>query len=153
VAKIREIVVPKEDAVFWMDANGRWQNRHGPFEHAKIIDYFHSSIRKDEEGYHLYQEKEDARERVYFEYEDTPLFVFDVVIDRDITLILNTKKQMLLEPDKLVVRNDQLYVEDGEERIKFAERGLMKISECLREEADHYAIQVNGKVHQIRAAD
>jgi len=37
----KEIVISEEEAVFWMDAYGRWHNKHGAFEHKKIIDYFH----------------------------------------------------------------------------------------------------------------
>ena len=73
----KEFVVPKEKAVFWLDAYGRWHNEHGVFEHKKIISYFHSSIRKDAEGYYLFQKHNDHTiEKVYFKYEDTALFVF-----------------------------------------------------------------------------
>ncbi|MBW1695092.1 MAG: hypothetical protein JRJ41_13325 [Deltaproteobacteria bacterium] len=64
---IKEVVVPKEDAVFWLDAFGRWHNEHGTFEHKKIINFFHSSIRKDADGYYLYQKRDDSIiEKVYF---------------------------------------------------------------------------------------
>ena len=53
--EIKELVVPKEKAVFWLDAHGRWHNKHGVFEHKKIIDYFHSSIRKDAVGIILFK--------------------------------------------------------------------------------------------------
>jgi len=56
--KYTEIVISKDDAVFWLNANGRWHNAHGEFQHKKIIDYFHSSIQKDEKGYYLFQEEE-----------------------------------------------------------------------------------------------
>ena len=35
----REFIVPKEEAVFWLDAYGRWHNEHGVFEHKKIVAY------------------------------------------------------------------------------------------------------------------
>jgi len=79
--KIKEIVVPREDAVFWLDGNGFWHNREEKFTHRKIINYFHSSIRKDKKGYYLFQVHPGYREKVYFPYEDTALFVFEVVRD------------------------------------------------------------------------
>ena len=47
----REIVIQKEDAVFRLDGNGRWHNQHGPFQHKKVIDYFHTCINKDKHGF------------------------------------------------------------------------------------------------------
>ena len=73
--KRTEIIIPKERAIFWLNANGRWHNAHGEFQHKKIIDYFHSSIQKDEKGYYLFQERGNLREKVYFQrrgyYADT----------------------------------------------------------------------------------
>ena len=51
--RYNEIVISKEDAIFWLDENGRWHNAHGEFQHKKIIDYFHSSIKKDKKGYQI----------------------------------------------------------------------------------------------------
>ena len=90
--KFKEIVIPKEDAVFWMDKNGHWHNEHGKFQHKKIIDYFNGCIKKDKDGFYLTQERDTYREKVYFPYEETAYFVFEVIKDKDITLVLNTKK-------------------------------------------------------------
>ncbi len=147
--ELKEIVIPKEDAVFWMDEHGRWQNEHGTFEHAKIIDYFHSSIRRDEMGYFLAQERDGYSEKVYFRYEDTALFVFDVLIDEDITLVLNTKKRIKLQPGDLTIREDKLYIQDGEDRIKFAERGLLKIANLLEEADGSFVIRVNDTTYTV----
>ena len=103
--KRTEILIPKERAVFWLDKNGRWRNAHGEFQHKKIIDYFHSSIQKDEKGYYLFQERGNLREKVYFHYEDTALFAVDLIKDEDITLILNTKRQIKLKPKSLFIKN------------------------------------------------
>ena len=89
--KKKEIIIPKEDAVFWMDENGRWHNEHGSFQHPKVVGYFHTSIRKDKDGYFLSQEHDDFSEKVYFRYAETPLFVFDVIRGEDILLVLNMK--------------------------------------------------------------
>ena len=144
-----EIVVPKEKAVFWLDENGRWHNVHGEFQHKKIIDYFHSSIRRDEKGYYLFQERDNLREKVYFHYEDTALFVVDLIKDNDITLILNTKRRVKLKPKNLFTRNDNLYMRMGKETIKFSERGLMKISDFLEFSNEQYFIKVKNRRYRI----
>jgi len=145
----REIIIPKEKAIFWLDKNGRWHNVHGKFEHKKIIDYFHSSIKKDPNGYYLSQKREDVQEKVYFHYEDTALFAVDLIKDNDITLILNTQKQVELKPRNLFIRGDNLYMRIGEETIKFAERGLMKISDLLEYDNDQYFIRVKNRRYKI----
>ncbi|MEJ2728353.1 MAG: MFS transporter permease [Deltaproteobacteria bacterium] len=147
--KYTEIVIPKEKAVFWLDENGRWQNVHGEFQHKKIIDYFHSSIQKDEKGYYLFQERGNLREKVYFHYEDTALFVVDLIKENDITLILNTKKRVKLKPENLFTRNDNLYMRMGKETIKFTERGLMKISDLLEFSDEQYFIKVKNRRSRI----
>ena len=147
--KHTEIVISKEDAIFWLNENGRWHNAHGEFQHKKIIDYFHSSIRKDENGYYLFQERGNLREKVYFHYEDTALFAVDLIKDGDITLILNTKKQIKLKPKNLFTRNDNLYMRLGQETIKFSDRGLMKISDLLEFKDQQYFIKVKNRRFRI----
>ncbi|MBC8391818.1 MAG: MFS transporter permease [Deltaproteobacteria bacterium] len=148
--KLQEIVILKDDAVFWLDKNGRWRNKDGEFEHKRIIEYFHSSIKKDRDGYHLQQIIGDCQEKVYFNYEDTALFVFDVITDQDIFLILNTKKRIKLKPKKLSIKGDNLYMSVGEERIKFAEKGLIKISEFIEYDNDQYFIRIKNRRYKIQ---
>ena len=147
--KQTEIVISKDDAIFWLNENGRWHNAHGEFQHKKIIDYFHSSIQKDEKGYYLFQDRGNLREKVYFHYEDTALFAVDLIMDEDITLILNTKKQIKLKPKSLFTKNDNLYMRLGQETVKFAERGLMKISDLLEFKDEQYFIKVNNRRYRI----
>jgi hypothetical protein len=147
--KPTEIVISKENAVFWLDKNGRWHNVHGEFQHKKIIDYFHSSIQKDEKGYYLFQERGNLREKVYFHYEDTALFAVDLIKDQEVTLILNTKRQIKLKPKNLFTKDDNLYMRLGKETIKFAERGLMKISDLMEFGDKHYFIKVNNRRYRI----
>jgi hypothetical protein len=147
--KHTEIVISKDDAVFWLNANGRWHNAHGEFQHKKIIDYFHSSIQKDEKGYYLSQERGNLREKVYFHYEDTALFAVDLIRNEDIKLILNTKRQIKLKPKNLFTKNDNLYMRLGQETIKFAERGLMKISDLLEFRDEQYFIKVKNRRYRI----
>jgi hypothetical protein len=144
-----EIVIAKDEAIFWLDKNGRWHNVHGEFQHKKIIDYFHSSIKKDENGYYLFQERENLQEKVYFHHEDTALFAVDLIKDKDITLILNTKKRVKLKPKNLFTRNDNLYMRMGSETIKFAQRGLMKISDLLEFKEEQYFIKAKNRRYRI----
>ena len=146
----KEIVISKEDAVFWLDQNGLWHNEHGRFEHKKIIDFFHQSIRRDEAGYHLRQQLEGSVEKVYFPYEDTALFVFDVIRGPDIVLALNTLKKIPLNPDKLFIKADQLYITEGEDLIKFTERAMMKMADLIEEENGSYCITVGSESYVIR---
>lgn len=149
----KEVAVPKEEAVFWLDAYGRWHNKHGVFEHKKIIDYFHRSIRKDAHGYHLFQKHDDHTiEKVYFKYEDTALFVFEVIIQEDsnkIRLILNTKNEIPLDPEKLFVQNENLYTEHDGHRIKFIDRAMMKLSHVLTFDHHRYCLQLNDETYDI----
>lgn len=135
-ADLPEVVIPKEKAVFWMDGRGRWQNRHGRFEHKRIIDHFNRSIRRDENGYYVTQVRGDVREKVYFPYEDTPLFVVRVGPALPLRLDLNTGETIPLDPAALFVESDQLYHKSGDARIKFADRALLAIGPYLEEQAD-----------------
>jgi len=153
----KEFVVPKEEAVFWLDAYGRWHNKHGVFEHKKIIDYFHSSIRKDAGGYHLIQKHDDHTiEKVYFKCEDTALFVFDVKTPDDsdkIRLILNTKDEIPLIPENLFVQNDNLYMEHAGHRIKFIDRAMLKLAHRLKFDQHRYHLELSGKTYDIPIRD
>ena len=144
-----EIVIPKENAVFRLDANGCWHNESGRFRNKKIIDFFHASIRKDAGGYFLFQNRDNCTEKVYFPYEDTALFVFDVILSDPITLVLNTGERLSLEPQKLFAQNDGLYVTVGEHRVKFTERSLMAISGLITFEDENYFIRQAGQRYQI----
>ena len=150
--KRKEWVVAKEDAVFWLDKNGDWHNEHGKFQHKKIINYFHSAIEKDKDGYYLSQERDGFREKVYFPHEDSVLFVFNVIEADDITLELNTKRRVKLKPRKLFIKEDSLYMAEKDEIIKFAEQALMRISKLLEYENDRYFIRVKGRRYAIKNA-
>ncbi|MBS3731985.1 MAG: MFS transporter permease [Desulfobacterales bacterium] len=133
------VVIPKQEAVFWLDREGLWRNAGGRFQKKKIIDYFHRSIDRDEHGYFLMHDKGGRWEKIYFPYEDTALFVFDVHADDpargDIRLTLNTGRQVPLDPDRLYIHQDRPYMMLADERVKFAERAMIKISKWLGEDA------------------
>lgn len=148
---IKQNVIPKEKAVFWLDSNGRWHNAHGPFENRKIIAFFHAHIRRDDAGYHVAQRRDDLIEKVYFRYEDTALFVFDIITKPTITLVLNTGKRIRLMPRKLMINGDSLYMYYENQRIKFVDRALLKLSKWIEFDEDRYRIRVGGRRYRIIA--
>jgi hypothetical protein len=126
-------IIPREEAVFWLDKNGCWRNRHGKFRNPKIIAHFHACIQRDEHGYFLTQDHPHYREKIYFPSEDTALFVFDVQEkDQEVMLKLNTGQEVPLPPDKLFIQNDHLYMDLDGERVKFSERALIALSKYLQ---------------------
>jgi len=143
--KLRELVIPKEKAAFRLDGRGRWHGEAGEFLHRKIIKHFHASIRKDRQGFHLMQRHRDYREKVYFPYEDTPLFVFDVLTGENIEIVLNTGKRMKLVPKNLFIRDDDLYIRLGEDRAKFTENALIRLSPFLEFEKDQALFKAEGR--------
>lgn len=147
--KLEEIIIPKEDALFWIDNRGRWYHKDGEkFENQKIIDYFHSCIRKDENGYYLTQTFKNKKEKVYFKYEDTALFVFDVKREKDITLVLNTKKRLKLKPKNLFIENEELYAKVGKEKAKFVDKGMNRMS-YIMEYDDCFWVRIKNRKYKI----
>ena len=148
-----EIVIPKEKAVFWMDAQGRWNNRHGRFEHKRIIDHFNRSIRRDGDGYYVTQERGGIREKVYFSYCGTPLFVVRVHIGGTIQLTLNTGTTLPLDPDQLFICDDQLYQRRDTECIRFTDRALLALSTHLVEMPTGLSVRLNDRFFPIPERD
>lgn len=146
--QLPQVVIPKEEAVFWMDRFGQWYNASGRFRHKKIIDYFNASIRKDELGYFVEQIRESVYEKVYFRYEDTPLFVVEASEGDPIELVLNTGETLLLLPDRLFIREDNLYQQMDGECIKFSDRVLMQLSARIDCDEEHYYYRI-GEVRRI----
>jgi hypothetical protein len=142
----RQIVIPPEKAVFWMDGNGNWHNEHGKFGHPRIIAYFNRSIRKDDQGYHLCQTNGDTVEKVYFSHEGTAVFVVDIAGQ---TLILNTSDTLELIPEQMFIRKDSLYLQTPEHCIKFTDRALMKLSGLLQESEGRIFLELSGVRHEI----
>lgn len=148
--KPKEIIISKQDAVFWMDKNGDWHNEHGKFEHPRIIKYFNASIKKDENGYYVHQETGECIEKVYFRHEDTAVFVVDLKIKDDIILILNTNDTIPFDPKQLFVRDDTLYIQTPEHLVKFKDRALLKISKFMEEKNGQLSFTINGKTYPVQ---
>lgn len=143
-------IISKEDAVFWMDDEGRWVNAHGPFENSKINAYFNSCINKDADGFFLQQEREEILEKVYFQVADTAFFVFRVTIDASVVLTLNTGRVLPLDPRALFICNDRLYLKDGGERIKFTVGAAMKVAPYLEEDENGVVFHFGGVRTPVR---
>ncbi|MGD9332860.1 MAG: MFS transporter permease [Desulfobacterales bacterium] len=127
-----------------MDRWGYWCNAHGRFEHKKISDYFHAAIARDKHGYFVSQENGEILEKVYFHYEDTALFVVAVMPGDNLTLVLNTRRQITLDPRALLICNDQLYLRKDDELIKFNESAMLRISRYLEHEGEKCFISIKG---------
>jgi len=142
-------IIPKEKAVFRLDKNGSWRADDGKFTNQKIIKYFHSRIKKDKDGFFLEQEHRHFIEKVYFPYEDTALFVNHIVEKDGLTLCTNTGQRIPLDPQKLFVKNDELYFQNGEDLIKFNENALLSLAGYMEEADNQFLIVIDGKRHVI----
>jgi hypothetical protein len=143
-------IIQKEDAVFKLDKNGKWHIDGRKFTNPKIVNHFHSMIKKDRDGYFLEQEHAHFIEKVYFPYEDTPLFVFRVMAGEPLILSLNTGETLALAPDNLMIKDDNLYLQHEENMIKFNEDALLSMAEYLDEVKGQYFFDLGGKRQRIR---
>ena len=142
-------IIPREKAVFRLDKNGDWRADNEKFRNPKIISYFHSLIKKDQDGFFLEQEHPHHIEKVYFPYEDTALFVNRILEGDGLILCTNTGKQIKLEPENLFIKNDDLYYRSGEDLIKFNENALLSLAAYLDDADDQFVINIDGKRHPI----
>ena len=104
---------------------------------------------QDEEGFFLQQEHEHFIEKVYFPYDETPLFVFGVIKEDGLILRLNTGEQIRLDPKNLFLKNDTLYVRNDADLIKFTENAMLSLAGYLDEEEDRFVIDLDGKRYPI----
>ncbi len=143
------IVVPKERAVFWLDRRGRWCNADGVFRHPRISEHFHRSIRRDAGGYYVGQERAGGVEKVYFPYEDTALFVREVVFGEEIRLRLNTGLEIPLGPGALLACGEALYATHDGERIRFTERAMVQLSRAMTSSEEGLFLETRHGRHRI----
>jgi hypothetical protein len=142
-------IISRNQAVFWLDRYGRWHNKHGLFEHQKIIAHFNKAIRRDKDGYYLFQKTEYGAEKVYFPYEDCALFAVDLEMNNLIKIILNTGKRIRLMPRKLYIKKNDLYMKVGEDCIKFIDRSLLKVTEIMSFNNGQYCIKIKGRKYDV----
>jgi len=148
----KQNIIPKEQAVFWMDNDGTWHNEHGKLEHPKIIKYFNQSIQKDDKGYFLCQNIDDnVEEKVYFPYEETAVFVVDLVKkNAGIELTLNTLDTIALEPEVLYIKADALFMETDAHLIKFTQNSLAQMTAFLTDTPQGLALKLGRTQTVIR---
>jgi len=142
-------IIPKEECVFRLDRHGVWHSYGEKFTNQRISRYFHSCIGKDKDGFYMEQEHPHYIERVYFPYEDTALFVSRIIKEDELTLCVNTGNRLKLDPTKLFVENDDLYIRDGQDRIKFTETALLALAEYMEDADGQYVITLDGQSHPI----
>lgn len=140
-----EVVIPKEKAVFWMDGAGRWCNRHGHFQHKKIIDHFNASIQRDDKGFYLIQHRDDIIEKVYFSHAETALFAVDFTYSDPSIIRLNTGIEFELIPEALFIFGDDLFYQMGNELVKFNQRALLIISEKISRDQERYVLKIQSE--------
>lgn len=143
--KRRQVVISKEDAVFWMDENGQWHNEHGKFEHPRIIKYFNASIKKDDQGYFVFQSTDMVDEKVYFKYKETAVFAVDLRAGKDLILALNVGKTVPFDPTGLYVKDDSLFMKTKSHLIKFTPQAMVKLSRYLKEKDGQLIFSFNEK--------
>lgn len=146
-------IISKEKAVFRLDKNGMWRFADEKFTHRRIIRHFHAAIKRDDDGFFLQQEHRDYIEKVYFPYEDTALFVDRVIARNGFSLCLNTGAEIPLDPRKLLIKGDQLYMHAGQDLVKFKQNALLALADYLDEADGQYAICLNGKRYPIAQPD
>ncbi len=100
-------------------------------------------------GYYLEQEHEHFLEKVYFPYEDTPLFVFRIIKRDGLVLCLNTGEKIKLDPEKLLTRNDTLYIQNHGDLIKLNANAMLSLADYMDDVDDQYVIDLDGKRHLI----
>jgi hypothetical protein len=118
---------------------------HGPFQHRKLIQYFNAAIRKDADGFFVEQERGDVHEKVYFRCGETAFFAVDVTVGSALTVLLNTGERVSLEPEKLYIENDALFMQHQDTCIKFTDRCMMMLSGYIQEIDGACYFQFNDK--------
>lgn len=147
----KQHIIPKDQAVFWMDKDGTWHNEHGKLAHPKIIKYFNQSIQKDDQGYFLCQTLNDVEEKVYFPYEDTAVFAVDLVKkEAGIELTLNTLDTIALDPGALYIKEDALFMETDAHLVKFTQKALAQMTSFLIDTPQGLAFKIGQAQTVIR---
>lgn len=137
------IEISKEDATFFMDEKCRWCNEGGPISKKSIINYLNRSIESDKKGYYVTHILGNIKEKVYFRYADTALLVTDFKIHKSaLQALLNNRRALMIHPENLFIRNDQLYAQQEGHRIKFSEKALVKLSPYLEDQKNELILKL-----------
>lgn len=144
-------IVSKEESRLRLSADGQWFYEDDAFSNAKIIDFFHQSIRKDDAGrFFLYSRYKGEEEWVYFEAEDTAYFVWDISLDEEqgsFVLFLNTGAEEVLDASTLQEDSQGVLrcrLSRGD-RARFTIPSLRRLAEFVEEEGDRIFLKSQGK--------
>jgi len=148
-----QFVVSAEEAVFWMDAHGRWCNAHGRIGHKRTVDYLNRCIGHDAGGWFVRQRRGHLHEKVYFRCPHTALFAIDLEVGDRIVLVLNTRRRIALKPRCLEITEDSLFQREGPVRIKFTARAAAKLMPLIEESRNQWLIRVGGRRYRIAQTD
>jgi len=146
------IIIGADEAVFWMDRQGRWCNAHGRIHHKRTVDYLNRCIGHDAGGWYVGQRRENFREKVYFNCPDTALLAIDLEIGEKNVLVLNTGRRVPLKPRRLIIADDILYQIAGPVRIRFTERAAAKLMPLIEEGQNAWSIRVGTRRYRIQDA-
>lgn len=135
-------IVPAEESGIVLDERGRWFHQGQPVENAKIGEFFHRSIKKDDQGrYYLYNEMDSLREMVYFEAEDTAYFVKHLALDDERhRLLASLNTGIAVEIDARTLEQDErgvMYCRVlDDDRARLTTNALHDLSDLVHED-DH----------------
>lgn len=144
-------IVSKEDSGIRLSSRGEWFHHGEPFEHKRIIRFFHRSIRRDGEGnYYLYNKIGDLEERVYFDLEDTAFFVKRLDFDAEqktFRVLLNNEEEEFLDV-KTLYQDERgiMYCQVREgDRARLTQGALMTLSEYAEQDEEWIYLDVTGE--------
>ena len=100
-------------------------------------------------GYFVAQERDGLFEKVYFNYNITPIFALDLLPGSPDRLLLNTGKVITLEEEHLFIKDDCLYLKQGDEWIKFSERVMFKLADRIKYDGNAYQVLKGATWHPI----
>ena len=120
-------------------------------ENAKISEYFHRSIKKDDSGrYYLSNEMGSLREMVYFQVEDTAYFVRHLALDpKHQKLLASLNTGVVVEVDAESLTQDQrgvMYCEIlDHDRARLTTNALHDLSEFVSEDDEGIFLEIGGR--------
>ncbi len=148
-------IVDAEKSGILLDERGRWFHHGQPVENAKISEFFHRSIRKDDSGnYYLHNEMGTLKEMVYFQVEDTAYFVHHLAMDQarqKLFASLNTGEAVEIDPKSLTQDSREvMYCKVLQnDRARLTTNALHDLSELVYEEDDGIFLEIEGRKFKL----
>jgi hypothetical protein len=155
-------IVPKQESRLVLAADGTWRHDGERASHARLSRFLHGCIRRDESGaYYLHnafvsESGATLEEHVYFEVEDTALFVRSATVDGGapgLAVELNTGEHAQSDEESLSVGPDGvLSCEVRGERARFGREAMVKLEPLLGEDERGYFLVAGDRRLRIRYA-